>query len=244
MAEIKSAMHFAPGLMTGDSSSNASVRLAAMCVDKTVSVFDYHRHEKIKTISIGHALTCVSLSSDGHEMLLNLNCNEIWSVGVDDGEVGQKYHGQKQGTFVIRSCYGGATEGFVVSGGEGRSPFHPLSLSSANSIPPDGKICIWHRHTGRLLEQLEGHHPACVNTVAWNRAKPSVFASAGDDSKVRVWAASNLNISPTEVFRSSRHPSNAVSNGEETNGHSVPRWGSAAGGDGTSRGSSLMRREV
>lgn len=135
VAEIKAGSRFESGPISGRNSSSAQIRLAAMCVDKTVSVFDYARHEKLKTINIGHALTCVSLSNDGQEMLVNLNCNEIWSMGVEDGEVRQKYQGQKQGAFVIRSCYGGATEGFVVSGGEGLV-FPPMSLDGyfANSI--------------------------------------------------------------------------------------------------------------
>ena len=82
-------------------------------------VFDYTTHEKLRQISVGHVLTCISLSNDGHEMLVNLSCNEIWALNVEDGEVQQKYFGQQQGKFVIRSCYGGANEGIVASGGEG-----------------------------------------------------------------------------------------------------------------------------
>lgn len=64
------------------------------------------------------------------------------------------------------------------------SVFNDYSLTCTPHT--DSKICIWHRYTGRLLEQLEGHRGGCVNAVAWNTANPSMFASAGDDHKVRM----------------------------------------------------------
>lgn len=56
----------------------------------------------------------------------------------------------------------------------------------------DGAICVWHRHSGQLIEKIDGHkiddeHPACVNAVAWNTANPKMFASASDDSRVRMY---------------------------------------------------------
>lgn len=106
---------------SNSSETNNSVRLVAFCTDKTVHVFDYARREKLRHIVLDWAITCISLSKDGHEMLMNLNCGQIWTVGVEDGAVRQKYWGQRQGNFMIRSCFGGATESFIVSGGEGQS---------------------------------------------------------------------------------------------------------------------------
>lgn len=37
-----------------------------------------------------------------------------------------------------------------------------------------------------LVETLEGHISGCVNSIAWNPADPSMFASAGDDCAVRM----------------------------------------------------------
>lgn len=82
-------------------------------------VFDYHRREKLSQISMQHDMTCLSLSRDGEEMLMNLGCGEVWAMEVDSKEVRKRFRGQKQGNYVIRSCFGGASEGFVVSGGEG-----------------------------------------------------------------------------------------------------------------------------
>jgi len=94
-------------------------RLIAVCTDRTIDIFDYARREKLSHIVMDHEITCLSIARDGHEMLVNLSCDEIWAMQVWDCEVVQKFRGQKQGHFVIRNCLGGAREGFVVSGGEG-----------------------------------------------------------------------------------------------------------------------------
>ena len=119
VAAIRPSSAFDDDLPSSNEGSASPIRLVAMCLDQTVNIFDYSSHEKLQQVSIGHVLTSISISNDGQEMLLNLSCNEIWSLGVEDGLVRQKYSGQQQGNFVIRSCYGGASEGFVVSGSEG-----------------------------------------------------------------------------------------------------------------------------
>jgi len=95
------------------------VRLVVVCTDHSVHVYDYLRREKLSYIPMDYEITCLSLSLDGHDMLMNLDCGEIWCMRIEDGAVQHKFVGQTQGRFVIRSCFGGATEGFIISGGEG-----------------------------------------------------------------------------------------------------------------------------
>ena len=50
-------------------------------------------------------------------------------------------------------------------------------------------VYIWHRETGERLEKLAGHKAGgCVSTISWNPADPGIFATGGDDGKVRIWA--------------------------------------------------------
>ncbi|KAB8360907.1 hypothetical protein FH972_024640 [Carpinus fangiana] len=185
------------------------VRLVVSCTDRSVHIYDYHRREKISHIQLDHEITCLNLSRDGQEMLINLNCGELWALGVDSGEVIQKYKGQKQSQFVIRGCYGGASEGVVVSGGE------------------DSKICLWHRHSAKMIESIDAHSSGCVNSVAWNMAQPRMWASAGDDHTVRIWA----NPVP-DAIRASRDTESVVwgsANAGSSSSHnapSIPQWSS------------------
>jgi len=117
--------------------SNRPARLVAVCVDKGVHVYDIARREKLAEFFLTYQVTCLNLSNDGLEMLVNLGCDEVWAIDLESGEPRQRYKGQKQGNFVIRSCFGGASEGFVVSGGEGK-PEPSSTLLTAH----DGQMCI------------------------------------------------------------------------------------------------------
>ena len=102
-------------------------RLVAVCVDRGVHVYDIARKEKLAHFELAFQVTCLNLDADGLEMLVNLSCDEVWSIDLDNGDTRQLYKGQKQGNFVIRSCFGGASEGFVVSGSEGKQKAWPRS---------------------------------------------------------------------------------------------------------------------
>ena len=72
--------------------------------------------------------------------------------------------------YVLRSCVGGATSGFVACGAE------------------DCRLYLWSRHSGDLLECLAGH-TGCINAVAWHPRMPHLIASASDDGTIRTWMA-------------------------------------------------------
>ncbi|GJJ12550.1 hypothetical protein Clacol_006793 [Clathrus columnatus] len=115
-------------------------------------------------------VTSVKISQDSRYALIGHGPDEIqlWDL-FDAPRLARKYIGHRQGKNVIRSCFGGVDEHFIASGSE------------------NGKVYIWQRETGQLLEVLPGHGPGSVNCVAWNPKDPCMFASCSDDHTIRIW---------------------------------------------------------
>lgn len=58
-------------------------------------------------------------------------------------------------------------------------------LANVNRVA-DSKVLIWRRSTGAPVAALDAHAPGAVNAVAWHPRDERVFASAGDDRRVRM----------------------------------------------------------
>ncbi|KAF7585800.1 hypothetical protein BBP40_010081 [Aspergillus hancockii] len=144
-------------------------RLIAADVEEKIHVYNFITHEEEYCLALKSKPTSVAVSRDSRHMLVNLSEGQIQLIDIETTDVIRRFQGQKQGSFVIRSTFGGAGENFVVSGSE------------------DSKIYIWRKETGALVETLEGHISGCVNAISWNPANPGLFASAGDDCLVRIW---------------------------------------------------------
>ena len=116
-------------------------------------------------------------------VLVNLQYNEMQLWDYKENVLIQKYFGQKQEQFIIRSCFGFDNK-LVVSGSE------------------DGKIYIWDRLKGNIITVLDAHTNERApsfgqswnrrvgrncNIVAWNPKNKYIFASGGDDGYVVIW---------------------------------------------------------
>ncbi|KAG5518694.1 hypothetical protein PMAC_002663 [Pneumocystis sp. 'macacae'] len=117
-------------------------------------------------------LTCISISKDSKFAIINVSSQEVYLWDLEKMQVVKKYAGQHQGNYIIRSCFGGAQENFILSGSE------------------DSQVYVWHRENGSLIETLKSHK-GTVNSVSWSPVNPVMFASAGDDHTVRIWAKSS-----------------------------------------------------
>ncbi|KAB8256612.1 WD40-repeat-containing domain protein [Aspergillus pseudonomiae] len=144
-------------------------RLIAADVEEKIHVYNFLTHEEEYCLALKSKPTSVAVSKDSRHMLVNLSEGQIQLIDIETTDVIRRFQGQKQGSFVIRSAFGGAAENFVVSGSE------------------DSRVYVWHKDNGTLVETLEGHIAGCVNAISWNPTNPGLFASAGDDCLVRIW---------------------------------------------------------
>ncbi|KAI5780824.1 WD40 domain-containing protein [Geopyxis carbonaria] len=149
-------------------------KLVAVCTDKHFHVYDFNDWKNKRSYNFKCMLTCVQTSDDSRHAIVNTNAREVVLVDLDTGKVVQRYTGQIQDKWVIRGCFGGTDEHFVLSGSE------------------DSNIYVWHKQNGQLVEKLSGH-AGTVNCVTWNPKSSHMFASAGDDKTIRIWSRAPQN---------------------------------------------------
>ncbi|KAJ1490559.1 WD40-repeat-containing domain protein, partial [Baffinella frigidus] len=119
----------------------------------------------------GENVTSLSLSKDGQHLLINVSSEthpevHLWELATL--AIVQRYRGHRQGRYILRSCFGGVRDCYVVSGSE------------------DSQVYLWHRESGALLATLRGHS-GTINTVAWSPRDPTCFVSGSDDNTLRLW---------------------------------------------------------
>ena len=159
-------------------------RLITISPEKQISVYNFLTWEEEYTMQFKMDLTCVNISRDSKYMLINM-AEELQLIDINNPtETVRRFHGQRQGEWIIRGCFGGVDENLVISGSEGMPSFW-LQWPLIDN-PADSKVHIWHKENGTLIETLSGHSSGCVSCVAWNPADTCMFASAGDDKKVKM----------------------------------------------------------
>jgi len=162
-------------------------RLVAMDNEKHIHVYNFVTRELEYEMDLKTNLSSVSISQNSRFLLVNKIDGEARMLDLDTRETVRSFRsGEKGGAYVIRAAFGGANESFVITGSEGM--FYPQSTCSICHIDflIEGNVYIWHKENGQLIEKLEGHEKGCCNAVSWNPANPCMFASAGDDQKVRM----------------------------------------------------------
>lgn len=143
-------------------------QLIVICNDNIMHFFDLGTYAKICEMKVDKTLTSISVSKDSRYALVNVKPEEVHLWDLEAYRIVRKYVGQLQREFVIRSCFGGPHENYVLSGSQ------------------DNHIYIWKRDSSELIETLPGHQ-GTVNCVKWSPSEVAMFASAGDDKTVRIW---------------------------------------------------------
>lgn len=94
-------------------------RLIAADVEEKIHVYNFITHEEEYCLPLKSKPTSLAVSKDSRHMLVNLSEGQIQLIDIDTTDVIRRFQGQKQGSYIIRSTFGGAAENFVVSGSEG-----------------------------------------------------------------------------------------------------------------------------
>lgn len=143
-------------------------KIVAICNKNRLRIYSRQDYKLIAEIQLQAIMTCVTISHDSRYALINISAKEIHLWDIEKIQLVRKCVGQQQQDFIIRSCFGGVADNFLVSGSD------------------DANVYIWKRHDGMLIDVLPGHSKG-VNSVAWNPVDRHMFASASDDNTIRIW---------------------------------------------------------
>ncbi|WVF65783.1 hypothetical protein IAT40_000517 [Kwoniella sp. CBS 6097] len=160
-----------PAAGGGGSSSTVAQPFQYATMERSIAVIRIADHEIIDwSQDLRCETTSIRISSDGRKVIVSCTPDEIQVWSIDPGlRYLRKHSGHVQGRFLIRSCFGGPKDRFVLSGSE------------------DGHVYVWQGGSSNPIEVLSGH-VGVVNSVAWNPvAARRIFASCSDDNTIRIW---------------------------------------------------------
>ncbi|SCU98903.1 LAME_0G01002g1_1 [Lachancea meyersii CBS 8951] len=172
---------------TYDISQLPPVQNGDRITESNIETIGFHV-SKVSRLSVGKRMTCLTIPQikdhardENSLILINVQPHELQLWDFKEQILVQKYYGQRQLQFIIRSCFGYDNK-LVASGSE------------------DGKIYIWDRFHGNIVSVINGHdaeRPTTrisnktfgrnCNIVVWNPTNKNIFASGGDDGLVKIW---------------------------------------------------------
>ncbi|KAF8860330.1 WD domain-containing protein [Acephala macrosclerotiorum] len=152
--------------------------LVAMTNETMIYVYNFMTRDLEYDLDMEGKMGSVSISQNGRYLLVNKLDGEARMLDLETRETVRVFRNDEQGgNWLIRAAYGGANESFVIIGSE------------------SGNINIWHKESGTLVEKLQHGKTSC-NAISWSPTDPSMFASAGDDGKVRMSVLPNSTFPP------------------------------------------------
>ena len=112
-------LHHWPGMRIIDLAITKDGKTLVAVQDKNIRFIDLDTYTESEPLAETDLITSVCLSKDDKYLLVNLSIPEIHLWNLEEKKIHKKYFGQKQGRFVIRSCFGGVNQNFILSGSEG-----------------------------------------------------------------------------------------------------------------------------
>lgn len=151
--------------------SNNGHYLVALDNETKIHVYNFVTRELEYQLDLKYKMGSISMSQNSRSLLVNKLDGEAKIIDLGTRDTIRDFKsGVEGGNFVIRASFGGANESFVIVGSE------------------EGSVYIWHKDSGQLVEKLEGHTKGCCSAVSWSPIDSCMFATAGDDTKVKIWA--------------------------------------------------------
>jgi len=139
--------------------------------DKKIKTYAMPSKTEISCVCENECVTSMCLADDGRHVLVNVSSDsrpEVHLWDLEEQAIVQRFRGHRQARYVIRSCFGGIRNSFVICGSE------------------DSLVYVWHMSSGALIAKLGGH-AGTINSVAWSNAFGGILASVSDDNTVRLW---------------------------------------------------------
>jgi WD repeat-containing protein 26 len=99
-------------------------KMIAICNERKLHVYGINDNfAEHLNYQMPHNMTSVVASNDSRYVLINSMAQEVHLWDIEKFQLVRKFVGQTQEHFMIRSCFGGPDQNFVLSGSEGISLF-------------------------------------------------------------------------------------------------------------------------
>ena len=98
-------------------------KLVVMSSDNYITVYNLQTKAEEYSIKVSHRMTCISVSRDSRNMLVNMQNDEVHLIDIATADIIRRYTGQQQGEYIIRSAFGGADEGLIISGSSSKDRY-------------------------------------------------------------------------------------------------------------------------
>jgi len=150
-----------------DSVYVATLEIITGSRDGNIRTYDLRMGE-LRTDTIGHPISSVSLSRDENILLASSLDSTIRLLDKEDGTMYQEYKGHVNEGYPVKSCFTN-TDAYVVSGSE------------------DGKLFWWSLEEGKLVHSAQAHKDT-VGSLDYHPDKP-YLVSASADKVIKLWAS-------------------------------------------------------